>query len=43
VPCGIQGYGVTSFMDLGLPVRMEDVDVALRRTFEPIFGPTISV
>lgn len=43
VPCGIQGYGVTSFMDLGLPVTMEDVDVALRRTFEPIFGPTISV
>jgi lipoyl(octanoyl) transferase len=40
VPCGIAGYGVTSFMDLGLPVSMEDVDVALRRTFEPIFGPT---
>lgn len=43
VPCGIQGYGVTSFMDLGLPVSMEEVDVALRRTFEPIFGPTMSV
>lgn len=40
VPCGIAGYGVTSFMDLGLPVSMADVDVALRRTFEPIFGPT---
>lgn len=33
VPCGIAGHGVTSLVDLGLPVTMDDVDVALRRTF----------
>lgn len=32
VPCGIRDHGVTSLVDLGLPVTMEDVDVALRRT-----------
>lgn len=34
VPCGISGHGVTSLVDLGLPVTMGDLDVALRRTFE---------
>lgn len=40
VPCGVreQDYGVTSLVDLGLPVTMEDVDVALRAEFEPLFG-----
>ncbi len=33
VPCGISGHGVTSLVDLGLPVTMSDLDVALRRTF----------
>jgi lipoyl(octanoyl) transferase len=37
VPCGIEGHGVTSLVDLGLPVTMEDVDVALRRSFDPVF------
>ena len=32
VPCGIAGHGVTSLVDLGLPVAMEDLDAALRRT-----------
>ena len=32
VPCGIQEHGVTSLTDLGLPVTMNDVDVALRKT-----------
>jgi len=41
VPCGISGYGVTSLVDLGLLVSLAEVDVVLRRTFEPIFGPTI--
>ena len=41
VPCGVQGYGVTSLHDLGRPVTMPEVDVVLRRTFEPIFGATI--
>ena len=38
VPCGITGHGVTSLVDLGLPVTMEDVDVALEKTFHEIFG-----
>ena len=41
VPCGIaqSHLGVTSLAGLGLPVTMEDADVALRRAFGPIFGP----
>ncbi|KFB10381.1 lipoyl(octanoyl) transferase LipB [Nitratireductor basaltis] len=41
VPCGITGYGVTSLVDLGLPVAMEDYDLALRRSFGEIFGPSV--
>jgi lipoyl(octanoyl) transferase len=33
VPCGIRDHGVTSLVDLGLPVTMADVDTALMRTF----------
>ena len=40
VPCGVADHGVTSLVDLGLPVSMTDVDGALRDAFEPIFGPT---
>ncbi len=40
VPCGIAGYGVTSLVDLGLPVTMPEVDIALRSSFETVFGPT---
>ena len=41
VPCGVAEprYGVTSLADLGLPVSMPEVDAALRREFEPLFGP----
>ncbi|MEM7497579.1 MAG: lipoyl(octanoyl) transferase LipB [Pseudomonadota bacterium] len=39
VPCGISEHGVTSLVDLGLPVTMADVDLALRRTLPPAFGP----
>ena len=42
VPCGISGYGVTSLVDLGLPVMMADVDIRLREAFESVFGATIS-
>ena len=38
VPCGITEHGVTSLVDLGLPVTMDDVDVALKRTFADVFG-----
>lgn len=37
VPCGITEFGVTSLVDLGLPVGMDDVDVALRRAFDKAF------
>ena len=37
VPCGISDYGVTSLVDLGLPVTMTDVDVALKATFDAVF------
>ena len=42
VPCGVADarYGVTSLVDLGLPVTMEDVDVTLRQAFEEVFGGT---
>ena len=40
VPCGIAGHGVTSLADLGVGHAMEVVDKALRRHFEPHFGPT---
>ena len=38
VPCGITQYGVTSLVDLGLPVGMVDVDVALKHCFTKVFG-----
>jgi lipoyl(octanoyl) transferase len=43
VPCGIADprYGVTSLLDLSLPVTMAQVDAVLRRQFEPLFGPTV--
>lgn len=39
VPCGIEGHGVTSLVDLGLPVTMDDLDIALRANFEKAFPP----
>src|SRR3981189_3450107 len=40
VPCGVVDtrYGVASLVDLGHPVTMTDVDIALRRAFEQVFG-----
>lgn len=43
VPCGVQKHGVTSLVDLGLPVTMPEVDMVLRDEFEKIFGPTQAV
>jgi lipoyl(octanoyl) transferase len=42
VPCGVseRRYGVTSLADLGITATMADVDVALRREFEALFGQT---
>src|SRR5919201_59472 len=41
VPCGVADarYGVTSLLDLGQPVSLADVDIALRQAFEEVFGP----
>ena len=40
VPCGVreQKFGVTSLVDLGLPVTMDDLDGALKAEFEGLFG-----
>lgn len=40
VPCGITEFGVTSLVDLGLPVTMADLDLALERQFTAMFGDT---
>lgn len=37
VPCGIAQHGVTSLVDLGLPVTMDDLDVALKQSFDATF------
>lgn len=42
VPCGVSDQGVTSLVDLGLPVTMPEVDSVLRTEFEQIFGPTVA-
>jgi lipoyl(octanoyl) transferase len=42
VPCGIEpetsGHGVTSLAQLGITASMADVDIALRATFDEVFG-----
>lgn len=38
VPCGVQDHGVTSLVDLGLPVTMADLDLALKAAFQEVFG-----
>ncbi|MEM1088675.1 MAG: hypothetical protein AAGH90_13200, partial [Pseudomonadota bacterium] len=37
VPCGIEGHGVTSLVDLGLPVTLADLDAALKESFSTAF------
>ena len=37
VPCGIKEHGVTSLVDLGLPVSMHDLDSALKKSFSKVF------
>ena len=39
VPCGVTEHGVTSLVDLGLPVTMDEADAALRAAFGEVFGP----
>ena len=40
VPCGVTRHGVTSLVDLGIPVTMPEVDAVMRGAFEEILGPT---
>jgi lipoyl(octanoyl) transferase len=43
VPCGVTEHGVTSLVDLGLPVTLEEADAALRAAFVEVFGPIAEV
>jgi lipoyl(octanoyl) transferase len=45
VPCGVADarYGVTSVVDLGHPVTMQDVDMAMSREFDALFGGKVLV
>jgi lipoyl(octanoyl) transferase len=43
VPCGISAHGVTSLVDLGLPVTMDEVDYELKSAFERVFGPVVEI
>lgn len=43
VPCGIRDHGVTSLVDLGLPVTLGDLDAALRKTFAPAMGASCPI
>jgi lipoyl(octanoyl) transferase len=38
VPCGVTAHGVTSLAELGIDVSMTEVDVALKGSFQKIFG-----
>lgn len=40
IACGVEGHGITSLVDLGHLVTIEDVDTVLRQEFEKLFGPT---
>ena len=39
VPCGIAQHGVTSLVDLGLPLTLQDLDQALKTSFTLVFDP----
>jgi lipoyl(octanoyl) transferase len=43
VPCGVTDHGVTSLVDLGLPVTLEDADAALKAAFAEVFGAATEV
>jgi lipoyl(octanoyl) transferase len=38
VPCGVTEHGVTSLVDLGLPVTLAGADAALLASFREVFG-----
>ena len=38
VPCGVTDHGVTSLARLGITASMAEIDIALRATFDEVFG-----
>ena len=43
VPCGQTEHGVTSLVDLGHPVGLDEADAALRASFAEVFGAVTAV
>ncbi len=43
VPCGISDHGVTSLVDLGLPITLADLDASLMRCFAQTMPETLSM
>jgi lipoyl(octanoyl) transferase len=41
VPCGVTDHGVTSLVDQGLPVTMDEADAALKAAFVQVFGAVV--
>jgi lipoyl(octanoyl) transferase len=41
VPCGVTEHGVTSLVDLGLPVTLDEADAALKASFRRVFGEVV--
>ena len=42
VPCGLREHGVTSLVDLGLPVTLDEADAALKESFARVFGAVLA-
>lgn len=42
VPCGVTDAGVTSLVDLGRPVAMDEADAALKTSFRRVFGDVVA-
>ncbi len=38
VACGVREHGITSFREIGLQTTMTELDAALLKSFQPIFG-----
>ncbi len=38
IPCGVTEHGVTSLVEQGLPVTMDEADAALKASFQRVFG-----